>query len=186
MLLRPEPVSKEVPFTAGRAVAGLIVEGLAQLERQAERPAHFSDKALEQARSLANLVSEQLPSIIVRNSEHEALLTKHVVANVDAILGAGRVSYGTVEGHLDALNIHERPSFAVYDARTGRRVECHFGEQVTLDDVLRAVGKRVAVRGLMRVRPDRITVDAHSLRVFPSEDDLPSPREVRGLLKDSL
>ena len=58
LLVRPEPASKKVPASKMPTVVAVISEGVAQLQRTSERPEHFTDRALEKARDLAELVSD--------------------------------------------------------------------------------------------------------------------------------
>lgn len=177
------PADQIAPFVLPELV-NVIVNGLVVIEARPERPEHFSDRALEHAKALGNLSSAELP-ISVRNGHALAVLTKRIPANVDDVLGAPVVGFGTVEGLLEAFNIHgPSPTFSVYDLLTGRGVPCRFTERVTVEDLRPTIGRRVSVRGPIRFRGgERTSVDAFELTVFPSEDELPSPSEVQGLLK---
>lgn len=182
--LRPEVAHDEVAPSAIPGLIEAITNGLALLDMRAERPVHFSDKALQDAKALSNLVSDELP-ITVRNGKESAELSKRVAANVDDLLGPPETSYGTVEGALEGIQIHgAKNQFAVYDALTGVRTECRLSEDVTLDDLRPAIGKQVGIRGEItrRASGDRIIV-AHALSIFPSEDDLPSVEDVLGILE---
>jgi hypothetical protein len=184
MPVRGRP-STELRATAIPELSAAIAEGLAALDERAERPDYFNDKALEQAKALANLASPDAP-ISVRNGREKAELSKRVAANVDDVLGAPLESYGTVEGHLEGLNLHgARPRFAVYEPLTGHRVECRFTPQVTLDDLRPAIGRRVGVRGEIKSRRNgvRVSVAARELRILGEEADLPSPDAVFGILR---
>jgi hypothetical protein len=182
--LRPTPALEQVSPSAFPEVIATVTEGIALLDRTAKRPAHFTDKALEQAKALANLAGPEVP-INVRNGRAKVPVTKRIAANVDEVLGAADPSYGTVEGLLEALNIHgTNRTFGVYDALTGKKVECKLIGKVTVDDLGPAIGKRVAVRGLILSRStgERISVQADELDIFDAEG-LPSPEDVIGILK---
>lgn len=183
--LRGEPTSDEIAPSRVRELAPIVAEGLAILESLPVRPPYFTDRALEHARELAKLASDDLP-VSVRNGQARASLSAQLVANVDKVLGPDDLSYGTVEGALDALNVHGQVKrFHVYDAVSGLRVECRFTAKVTLEDLRPAIGRRVAVRGVIRTRPDGrpVSIDAEELHIFPVEDELPSADAVYGLLR---
>lgn len=167
-------------------VGVFVAQGLALIEGDAVRPDHFTDRALEQARELAKLASGGDLSIEVRGGGVRSSLTSRLIVNVDTILGHEESSTGTIEGALEAFNVHgKNKRFNVYDSLTGRSVECKFTDDVTVDDLRPAIGRRVAVRGLVRARPDGrpVSVDARELEVFPPEHELPTPDEVFGLLR---
>jgi hypothetical protein len=183
--LEPRATRKDIRPTALPEVISAIAGGLRQVQDRPERPAYFTDRALEHARELVSLVRGSVSAVRVRDGEQPVSLTGELLANVDRIIGATTETIGTVEGRLEALSIHERQVFSIWDARSGRRYECHFAARVPLAEVLGAFGKRVAARGLIRGRKgsDRVTLEVRALRVFPDEEDLPSASDVRGLLR---
>lgn len=183
--VRSEPANADVSASQLHQVASVVADGLATLEDSAARPEYFSDRALEHASNLARLASDDLP-ISVRNGGARTTLSEQLVAHVKKVLGPDAESYGTIEGDLEALNVHgTEKHFRVWDSRTGRPVRCQLTATVTLELLLPAVSRRVAVRGLIKTRPDGtpVSIKANELRVFPSDADLPTADSVRGLLK---
>jgi hypothetical protein len=177
--------SDKVAPSAVPEIVSAIVGGLKTLNERPARPPYFNDKALREAKALANLANEDLPRIAVTNGAVGMETSKRLMTNVDEVLGAGRESIGTIEGKLEALNIHERPPrFGIFDLLTDQRVECYFGTNIDLEEVLRGVGRRVAVSGIIKTRGtgERFSIEVRGLRVFPPEADLPSPEDVRGIL----
>lgn len=96
----------------------------------------------------------------------------------------GLVTIGTMEGELEGSLLHGRKRFLLCDRSTGRRVPCCFGDAVSWEDIKDLFGKRIAVTGEIRSRGsgERVSINVSSVYVFPREEDLPSPDEVRGLL----
>jgi hypothetical protein len=65
---------------------------------------------------------------VVANARASVHASKRLMTHVDEVIGIPHESIGTVEGKLEALNVHERPPrFAIYDLLTHRRIECYFG-----------------------------------------------------------
>ena len=179
--VRGEPVST-IPADAVEDLSQFIAGGLMAMDEEATRPPYFTNKALGQAKALANLASDELP-IIVRNGHAEAKLTKRVMTHVDEVLGPPRESFGTVEGRLEAINIHGPHQFVVFDAVSGTRAECYFGDRVPLEEVGAAIGHRVSVRGAIKTRVDGTKhIDVTQFRRFLPESELPSAEDVRGIL----
>ncbi len=187
--LTPQRTRDNVPPDLPDRIADAIVSGMAVIEERAERPPFFSDAALERAKELANPVGDEVRAVRIRRrgvQEGERVtLTKRLAANVDEIIGAPIETFGTVEGRLEGLMTHGRRTFYVWDAPTNRRVECQFGNRVELGEILSAYGKRVAARGLIRRRKtgEKVSVEVAELRVFPSEDDLPSVDDVQAIMR---
>lgn len=174
------------PDTRQRAIEA-IAGGLLRIEERAERPPHFTEQALAQARALANLASDDMPIMVVGDGQKPTRLTSRLVANVDELTGEAPPRIGTIEGHLEAVNVHGKRSFAVWERLTGTRVECYPGEDITVEELGDALGRRVAVRGRIRASKTgaKRGIYVTQLRVFPSEDELPTADEVRGILKAS-
>jgi hypothetical protein len=152
----------------------LALEGLAQLSKRPERPAHFNDSALQLANQLFDRVSNGLSQTDVVDPLKPRRATK---IRADAALGARRnldiilrpvepltevmeptqyVELGSVEGTLAKTGRWRgKPAFYVRDALTGSDVLCfpgrnlasRFGEETSVSEVWR--GKRVRVSGII-------------------------------------
>ena len=180
--LKAEPSLADVRPSAMPELTSSIADGIAQLIREPVRPDHFSDKALEHAKALADLLSDDLP-LSVRNGGARIPLTKQLMVNAELVLGRSRPSFGSVEGKLEALNIHDGKQFRLYSQIDGRAIKCMFGKNLELDEVLKAVGKRVMVRGQLKTRPsgERVSIEAHSIRIL-GERSVPAS-EVFGIFE---
>ena len=112
-------------------------------------------------------------------------LSSRLVAHVEAVLAPELTSIGTVEGKLEGLITHGKSRFLIFDPLTGRQVICYFGGRVEWESVLRAFGKRVAATGFIHSRRsgEKVSIQVSRLHVFPPDEELPSVREMRGILK---
>jgi hypothetical protein len=92
-------------------------------------------------------------------------------------------SYGTIEGKLEEITIHGSQAFAIWQV-DGTRVRCLFGKHVTLGEVLAGVGKRVAARGAIKVRPtgEPMSVEVEWLRILGP--GAVTAADVRGIFRD--
>lgn len=183
--IKGHSVSEKLSDAAVPEIVSAVVGGIKTLNERPVRPPFFNDQALREAKALANLVSDDLPRIVVNNGSVGSDATRQLMDHVDQVMGEGRESIGAIEGKLQALNIHEKPPrFAIFDLLTDQRIECYFGATVDLEEVLRGVGRRVAVSGLIKTRGsgERFSIEVRGLRVFPAESELPSPDDVRGIL----
>lgn len=163
-----------------------VTEGLRTIQREAHRPAYFSDRALESAKELAELHDRNLTSIKVRNGKGSLDLTRLLSANVDELIGPKTSSWGTVEGALEVISIHGQHKFSVFEALAGHSVACHFKAD-QLEDVKGAFGKRVAVSGevFSSASGKRLSVRVERFEVFPAEEELPSIERMIGILGET-
>jgi hypothetical protein len=184
--IQAEPARVEVKQVVVRRTVSAVTDGIRQLQRQRrpKRPPYFSDRALEKAKALADLGSKNVSDIRVGKGKKQVQVTSRLSANVDELIGPKYTSLGTVEGSLEALTIHGKHEFSIYDSLTARRVRCNFGERVGLDEIKRGFGGRVAAYGTIHYRAsgEPVSVDVASFDVFPAPDELPSADEVQGIL----
>jgi hypothetical protein len=183
--MTPAPVPSIATMDTARSVARAINMGVATLQREAVRPPHFTDRALEKARDLAALVGDEMPKIGVRNGAGETDITKALATHVDTILNRATLTViGTVEGRLESVTVHDRRTFSVYDLLTGERIECSFGHRILLATILGAMERRVRVHGAIRYRDtgEIVGMLAETLQPLPGDDTLPSARDVFGIL----
>lgn len=92
--------------------------------------------------------------------------------------------YGTVEGRLKAIEDQGSLRLLVRDPLLGQAIRAYFPEAL-LQDAFASFRKRVEVTGLIHYRRNGtpISIDASHIAALPDDDELPSPEEVRGLLR---
>jgi len=181
--LESRPVSDDTDVTVSglRDLSGIVSNGLKQIQQQAVRPPYFTDAALEKARDVVTMIRKTEGLLSVDSTQ----LDEHVVANVNEVLGAIVTAIGSVEGYMEAFNVHgSNRYFYVYDILTGTRIRCDFGHRIAAAEVGATAEKRVVVHGEIRYREDGqlIKVMAHSIEVKPDDEDLPSANDVLGIL----
>ena len=165
-------------------IARTISAGMDALERKAEKPAGFSDKALRGLRTIAKASdSKSAPRIWADFAPR--LLSLHLAANVGELLEGNIVEYGSVSGKLETLSERNGLKFVVYDALWDHPVNCLFKEE-DMPRVMAAFRKRVEVYGEVRYRRDGRTtsVSVEDFTQFPDAEALPTVQEVRGILRN--
>ena len=90
---------------------------------------------------------------------------------------------GTVSGTLELISSHGGCEFRVYDDLWLKPVRC-FVDSNLLKSALSSFNQRVEVTGMIRYTRDGKPVSARVLKIdeFPDPGDLPSNREMRGIL----
>lgn len=97
----------------------------------------------------------------------------------------GYSDHGTVEGTMDTVMDRDgRLEFRVRDALLGQAVMCHIREE-QLQEAFSTFRKRVEVSGIIRYRRDGVpkSIEVERFEILPNDDDLPSPDDVRGILR---
>ena len=188
LCVRPQAAKDTIPASMMPRIARTVTSGIERLNHTAKRPNHFSDDALVKLRDLARLVGPETPALKVSTGRRPPVaLSSTMLAHLESVLSPEVRTIGTIEGELEGLIIHGTKRFLLYDRLRGRQVICYFGNAVSWEGIRDVFGKRMAVTGEIRSRRsgDRASIDVSSYYVFPSEDELPSAHEVRGLMRDA-
>lgn len=127
-------------------IAEACLAGVRSLGEQAFRPPAFSDEVLERVANLGRLSGNGIRAIRIADPSADALrggrtlgpaiVTQATARNAAAVLSTAdiravderEIVHGSVEGPAEAFNMHEAPFFTVWDAVTGRAVQCYFEE----------------------------------------------------------
>ena len=170
-----------------------IQTGLAALEVGDDIwPKHFSEKALEAAKTMGEVLSKsdgELSAVQVRYNGQATKMSSRSIASVDQLLQGKYVDHGTVEGRIQVLSRRGKTRFSIDDDISGRNINCYFPSKLW-DDVLRSFDpkteRRVSVSGLIQYRcngtPINITVE--EFRVLRPKNELPSWSDVLGILSE--
>lgn len=93
--------------------------------------------------------------------------------------------FGTVEGRLETIQDHDgRLQLRVRDAVMRQAVRCYFPEEM-LTEAFSSFRKRVEISGLIHYRKNGvpISIDVSHIEPLPDDSELPSPEDVRGILR---
>lgn len=169
----------------GPQVVRALIDGLNQLETEGTAPPSFTHGALEAAGQLGRLRLHPGGRVTVQVLDRAVTVTERISASVRELSAQAFTTMGSIEGTLEMVTIHERRYFRVYDAVHGLGVPCYFAQE-QLDNVRAGLGKRVSVSGRMQVNRegDKLLLQVENYRIFPSEEKLPRPGEIRGLVPD--
>jgi hypothetical protein len=183
-----EPIEVDLP--TARTVVRTIREGIGVLYTRAERPRHFSDRALEAARKLAELATQDDQTAVpirVASDDRSTTVSKSTIVNVQTILGPHTEAVGSIEGRIQMISERRTPRFSVYDSLTDRPVRCVFSPEL-FEDVVNAFRDRarVIVSGLVRYRQDGapVSIRVETIRRLRDRAGLPTFEDVRGILRD--
>jgi len=160
-------------------------DGLRQLENGAVRPPYFSDKAIRSARDLAE-VSDDDTLIRVWIKKSPNTITKSIEANVSKLLVSEHADYGSVEGKLQTVTERGGFHFVVYQKLWDQPVRCSVPDRLS-EKALKNFGKRVEVYGVIKYRKDGQpnSIEADDIVPFPPSNQLPSFRDVHGILREA-
>lgn len=178
----PQPVR---PTVQVGVISTTIIEGVRSLDRSPHRPKNFSDYALRKARELGSVADGvEVERALIKLDRKAASVRKDTVAHVDRILGVSVKDFGSIEGTLQTISVRGGAHLAVYDVLTDRKVECII-EPSQLEEAWKALGKRVAVIGLVRYRKtgEPISIEVEQMKILSASEAL-SADAVYGVLSE--
>lgn len=162
-----------------------FLNGIRLINKKPMRPEYFTDGALDSAKELATIQNGDVSRVRILGSINGRMskpvpISHKMVTNVDELIGPFYSTIGSVEGTLDTVSLHRSPRIFVYHSITRKAVRCKFPMEM-LEDVRRALGRRVIVSGIVQYnrQGEPIRVDMDSLRVMGAED-LPSTQDLSG------
>lgn len=143
-------------------VVKAFADGLKQLEEGPARiPEFFSVKALEVSKKMVGVLNDGVERLTIRVPDYKSVQpTQRVAASVDELM-LTHEEMTTFEGPLEAVNIHGKRIFYIWDAFDGR-ISCRFDE-IDIGEVVEHFGRPVRVYGRARFarrgKPLSITVE---------------------------
>lgn len=188
LVIAIESKSKLPDIDYSSKVAETFVDGLAHIQRERTTPPYFSDYDLRKAQELARrLRKDGAKAVIIHDIERQvkATISPEVVPDLGQLINVRFQDIGSVEGRLEMISIHKVPRFTIYHAITQRSIRCKF-EPKLLDLVKEALGRRVVISGVVyfNYRYEAVRVDLQKLTILPKEEELPYPKDLRGMAPD--
>ncbi|MBF0567651.1 MAG: hypothetical protein HQK95_02170 [Nitrospirae bacterium] len=190
ILLLNNPVVKEEYIDVIEKTVDALHYGITNLENKTERPAYFTDKALELLQNLVSVSSargDELTEINIAINGDYHVLTTRIAANIDTIMGIRYKSLGSVEGKLQTISERGGLKFTIYDTLDDRPVRCYISDDLrseALDVAAKAFGQRISIFGMISYdqygTPKIIQV--RKLRLFREKEDIPSAEQICGIL----
>ena len=171
------------------AVIGCALSGLEAVEHGASRPRHFTNQVLRHAKSLASAAKGESNVLAVfgenQGVRRQVELSSHLVTHVDELVGPAHVALGSLEGRLEAVTVHDKVAFNIYDAITNRRVECRCDRETLELAKTRYFERRVSVSGLVsyNVQGDATSIKVDDVRMLGNAH-LPQAKDIKGLFAE--
>jgi len=181
--LKPDATNGDIGVV-DRTVSTLK-NGIDAISRRCRPPKEFSVNAqrkLYELGKIENKKQNEIDHVKLQINRAVRELSPSSVAFVDDLLGTSFKAYGTIDGDLEALDLHGKLTFYIYEDLSGNKVKCIFGEDV-YNDVISSIRKRVSVYGLIKYKKNGLinSVDIEKITVFPDSDKLPKFSDIIGL-----
>jgi hypothetical protein len=165
----------------GKRIVTACLRGIEEIEASPTLPPHFKEETLTAAQKLISAAEREGTQLTLSTgAKHRVAPTPKALKHIEEIVARARVylDYGTIEGNLEIVSVHEHMSFFIFEALTNYRVECVTSEE-QFQRALSLLGWRVAVSGRIRYRNHKPTVIyVESVQVLRDSSKLPQPRDI--------
>ncbi|MGH8541223.1 MAG: hypothetical protein ACRETW_12065 [Stenotrophobium sp.] len=167
------------------SITNTLFAGLDALKEGA-RNSFFSDRAIEHAKSIANIFkgTKVQPNVRLWSKRDRALpISRALVEKATEILAPAYEEQGAVEGTLERLESHTKLQFVIYDVIDERAVRCEITEGL-MEQAWKAWRQRVEVSGSVKYRKDGMPVSVKASKIipFPQKSEIPTVQQMRALL----
>jgi hypothetical protein len=176
------------PFVLDNIYA-LVHQGISSIEDAAIEPEGLPEPALRHIRDLGSVAGvgddDDDTKVRIWAKRLPAPITHKASAHVAALLAESYEDFGTIDGRVHVISDEGDLHVFITEPIGGRRIRCYFEEEM-LPRFLAAFRKRVEIKGKIKYRRDHkpISILASGLIEFPSTDELPSFREMRGIFRE--
>jgi hypothetical protein len=173
------------PLDPPAHVVDEFIRNLSAISKRAklpeEEPRDLS--VLESYLDLATVSENNVSRLMLQSGNKKVEISQKFKNNVQRIIGPDELLAGSVNGVLEAINIHNTFKFNIYPIVGPTKVACTFKLELKAA-VIAAIGKYVNVAGTLRYKhwaqfPHAI--DADEIEVYPDDSSLPTLSDLRGI-----
>ena len=147
------PTITLAPRREDRQAVQVVGAGLKMLTEGTDQPPrHFTEPVLEDLKRMRRLFRgrgcARLVSVLV-DDEPTATIGQNIDEQAERVLSAGYRNLGSLQGRLEAINVHRSPTATIWDRVSGAPVRCAFSRS-EIDHVKVLLEKSIIVTGDVR------------------------------------
>jgi hypothetical protein len=165
-----------------------LIDELNNVRNKADAAAKAPRSFLETLKGITSSLGKEISCAAIISDSHRIDLDKPFRENLEIFLAPDRQCYGSVEGVLEAINLHNKNEFSIFPTIGPRKILCTFTRDLR-KQAIEGIEKMVLVSGIMSYRykekyPYKIAVK-EPIRVYPPEEELPHLADLRGIAPDA-
>lgn len=169
--LKPAQPKKQVDPDLSKHVAVSLVTGFENVQERGISPPYLSHVGLGRLGNMLDVMARNgVKGYRTTDLEtgQSVELSEKASDNMRSLLPIQRKTIGSVEGKLEAISIHNKKRFVVYDALTKKAINCDFNDKAMLDEVKDVLGARVLVSGIVHwnAKSEAKRVDVDKIRTL--------------------
>jgi hypothetical protein len=185
------PATIVLDAVRGDASVGVNMEffsGIDAIVTRGVAPLEFDRPVFEALREFSGVVGKSIRSATIEVGSCSILFDIAARKRIEGTFGSDSVSDGTIDGMLEAVNLHGKlNTFGLYPMVGASRVSCKFDDSL-LPLVRPALGKYVAIEGELKYRwREKFPYEATASRISVLDDweEQPSFIEILGMAPEA-
>lgn len=168
-----------------------LIENTRLLSSRGERNRYLSDSALSTLQKLAAKTPSIGPMAVYvsdngkpKDDTDVTLISPETLTNAKKLTEPKYRAYSSIKGNLDAISVHRKYEFKVWDEATHKPVTCYFPER-DLERVKGYLRSRVRVSGVLLSNSagNPISMSVEELEPVVKRE-IPTIKQMSGLIKD--
>jgi len=177
------PTIEVRPLADGTATLETLTSGLSIIGRTegTELPFRFTDDALDDLRRMRRLFQgrERAGRVTFATDGREiATISRDIDRRVERLLSGSYSALGSIEGMLEAINLHRTGTFTVWDRMSAAPVRCSFPKDPTWTERVKALlQRRVLVTGRVSYFRSGVPRSVTELRALEGSEGPPPSRK---------
>ena len=122
------------PLLEEPATVEAIINGVQEITAgTVEPPTHFTEQVLEDLKRMRRLFRgrDRARRLVLSSMGKETVVESDIDEKTNRILKEGYWNLGSLEGSLEALNLHGQPTFTIWERVSKAPVRCYFPKEST-------------------------------------------------------
>jgi len=132
-------------------------------------------------------ITVDAPAVLKKPAQ--LVMTERLAQRITNLIGEDEITWGSVTGRLEGVNIHDTNRIFIYPEIGPERVTCTF-DRAMREQVARALGHYVQVHGKLhfkkRAQFTYLMTEANRIDALDDDPNLPTLSEMRGIAPDLM
>jgi hypothetical protein len=186
--IREKMTREERKASTAPPIIDRFMAAMSQIRARAVIPENRRDLSLlESYRELSSVTEQHVASFQIEAKKKKINIDATFRKNIDTIIGPDELMEGSLTGMVEAINIHKTLRFNLYPVVGPTKVTGEFSADIKRE-VINAIDRYVRVDGTLRYKgwaPYPHAIDVKTIEVLPSDEDLPTLGQLRGVAPDA-
>lgn len=183
--VRPSNKANQPRIDVSGSVAESFVTTFENIQDRGISPPYLSEFGIQKLQRMVSLLRKNGATAFRASSvdrNRSVTVDESAEKTLNQLIPTIRTYEGTVEGRLETISVHKETRFIIYHAISKKAVTCKIERDADLDSAKQALGKKVAVSGIVsiNVKGEPLHMTVLELRILGRDKILPLAADLTG------